>query len=149
MRGVTKHESRADKVARMEREVDEEEVIERISNGAFAQDIISELGIGWRVWGLWLDNREGRRREVEQARENAAHFFASRAVNTAQGATTENVNVARLQVDTDKWVAGRFNDMYDTRQRDVSVNISVGDLHAQAMELLRDVTQNDVIDHED
>lgn len=148
-RGVTRRESRADKVARLELEVDDEEIVEKISNGVFAQDIILELGIGWKVWSMWLDNREGRRREVEKARENAAHFFASRAVKTAQGASSENVNVARLQVDTDKWVAGRFNEMYDARQRDISVNINVGDLHAQALELMRDVTPKDVIDHEE
>jgi len=56
------------------------------------------------------------------------------------------VNVARLQVDTDKWIASKLNAQYDTRQRDVAVNISVTDLHAQAAQLLNSVEMRDVID---
>ena len=68
------------------------------------------------------------------------------AVQTAQAVTPDMVNVARLQVDTDKWIASKLNSQYDTRQRDVAVNISVTDLHAQAAQLLNTVEMGDVID---
>ena len=48
----------------------------------------------------------------------------------------KTVNVSRLKVDTDKWIASKLNQKYDTRQRDVAINISVNDLHAQAAQLL-------------
>ena len=42
-----------------------------------------------------------------------------------------------------KWYAAKLNQQYDTRQRDVAVNISVTDLHAQAAALLASVQAND------
>jgi hypothetical protein len=51
-----------------------------------------------------------------------------------------------LKVDTDKWFASKMNAQYDTRQRDVAINISVTDLHAQAAQLLGDVIDGDATD---
>jgi len=56
--------------------------------------------------------------------------------HAAENAANETVAVDRLQVDTYKWYAGKLNDAYDARRQDVSVNISIQDLHAQAAELL-------------
>ena len=75
----------------------------------------------------------------EQALSEAGNYYAERAVDTAQNAQPEDVNVSRLKVDTDKWIASKLNHKYDTRQRDVAINISVNDLHAQAAQLLGDV----------
>ena len=60
-----------------------------------------------------------------------------------------NVNVARLQVDTDKWMASKLNAQYDTRQRDLAINISVNDLHAQAAQLLGDVIEGEAFEDDD
>jgi len=54
-----------------------------------------------------------------------------------------------LQVDTDKWMASKLNAQYDTRQRDVAINISVNDLHAQAAQLLGDVIEGEVFEDDD
>jgi hypothetical protein len=48
-------------------------------------------------------------------------------------------------VDTDKWMASKRNVAYDVRQRDVAVNISIGDLHAQAAELMREIDAGNVV----
>ena len=60
-------------------------------------------------------------------------------MDTAQNADPATVNVSRLQVDTDKWIASKLNQQYDVRQKDIAINISVNDLHAQAAQLLGDV----------
>ena len=70
-------------------------------------------------------------------------------MQTAQSADPATVNVARLQVDTDKWIASKLNAQYDTRQRDVAINISVNDLHAQAAALLGDVIEGDAVEVDD
>jgi hypothetical protein len=127
-------------------EVGEEEILERISQGETMQVLCKKYDIGTKLWYKWLDRVEGRRDRYNAAQAEAAHFYANRAVQTAQAVTPDMVNVARLQVDTDKWIASKLNAQYDTRQRDVAVNISVTDLHAQAAQLLNTVEMKDVID---
>jgi|TARA_R110000744_G_scaffold10977_2_gene33730 hypothetical protein len=124
--------------------IGEEEIFDRISNGMTVRSFISEMGMGWRAFYKWVDSHEGRRGRYEEAMHASAHFYANRAVDTAQAADIGSVNVARLQVDTDKWIASKLSPMYDVRQRDVNVNISVQDLHAQAHELL--ASNADIID---
>jgi hypothetical protein len=129
--------------------VGEDEIFERIAQGDTMQMLCKEYDIGTKLWYKWLDRVDGRRARYNAAMAEAGHFYASRAVNTAQAATPETVNVARLQVDTDKWMAAKRNAGYDTRQRDVAINISVNDLHAQAAALLNNVIEGDAVEVSD
>ena len=129
--------------------VTEDVIFERIANGEQAQDLMKEYDIGNKLWYRWIDSVEGRRTRYNLAMAEAGHFYANRAVNTAQSATPETVNLARLQVDTDKWMAAKRNAGYDTRQRDVAINISVNDLHAQAAALLGDVIDGEAVEVDD
>jgi len=129
--------------------VGEDEILERIASGVSMQQICRELNIGTKLWYKWLDSVKGRRERYNAAQAEAAHFYANRAVETAQNTDPSMVNVARLQVDTDKWIASKLNAQYDTRQRDVAINISVNDLHAQAAALLGDVIEGEAEDVSD
>ena len=51
-------------------------------------------------------------------------------------------------MDTDKWIASKLNDKYDTRQKDVNVNISINDLHAQAAALMSEALEREIVDAE-
>lgn len=126
--------------------VGEDEIFEQIAQGQTMQLLCKKYDIGTKLWYKWIDSVEGRRDRYNGAQAEAAHFYANRAVQTSQAATPDMVNVARLQVDTDKWIASKLNAQYDTRQRDVAVNISVMDLHAEASALLNSVQTKDVID---
>lgn len=126
------------KIASIEK-IGEEEVLERISTGTSVRTLMKEFEVGYKLFAMWLDAEEGRRGRYEQALVEAGNFYAERAVDTAQNAEPETVNVSRLKVDTDKWIASKLNQKYDTRQRDVAINISVNDLHAQAAQLLGNV----------
>lgn len=129
--------------------VGEDEILERIASGVSMQQMCRELNIGTKLWYKWLDSVKGRRERYNAAQAEAAHFYANRAVETAQNTDPSMVNVARLQVDTDKWIASKLNAQYDTRQRDVAINISVNDLHAQAAALLGDVIDGEAEDVSD
>ena len=126
--------------------VGEDALFERMARGETVSTIIGELDVGWKLWHKWLDAERGRKDRYRAAQEAAGHFLASRAVDTAQKADPATVNVSRLQVDTDKWIASKLNQQYDVRQKDIAINISVNDLHAQAAELLGDL--DDVEDAE-
>ncbi len=136
------------KVAAIE-QVGEDEILERIASGVSVRTLMKEFNVGYKLFAVWLDSAEGRRGRYEAAQHEAGHFYAERAVDTAQNAQPEDVNVSRLKVDTDKWMASKLNAQYDTRQRDVAINISVSDLHAQAAALLGDVIDGDAVEVDD
>ena len=119
--------------------VGEDALFDRMARGETVSTLIAELDVGWKLWHKWLDAERGRKERYSAAKEAAGHFYASRAVDTAQNADPATVNVSRLQVDTDKWIASKMNQQYDVRQKDIAINISVNDLHAQAAQLLGDV----------
>jgi hypothetical protein len=121
----------------------EDEVLDRISTGTSVRSLMKEFDVGYKLFAMWLDAVEGRRGRYDQALSEAGNYYAERAVDTAQNAQPEDVNVSRLKVDTDKWIASKLNHKYDTRQRDVAINISVNDLHAQAAQLLGDVIEGE------
>lgn len=125
--------------------VGEEEIFERVAAGESYQQLVIGLGVGYRTFNRWLDMAEGRRQAFEAARAEAAHFYAYRALDTAQNTDPSTAASDRLKVDTDKWMASKLNASYDTRQRDVAINVSISDLHAQAAQLLASVG-GDVID---
>ena len=136
-------------------EYGEEAMFERILSGETVRTIMFQNSkeapngcLSWSSWYDWLDSVEGRRERYNEVLRNAAHVYAARAVDTAQAATAENVQVARLQVDTDKWIASKLNDKYDTRQKDVNVNISINDLHAQAAALMSEALEREIVDAE-
>jgi hypothetical protein len=146
MSELTRQENGGQKLARLD-EYGEEQILEELASGVLTTDLIRRMGVGWKVWAKWMRASAGREQRVEDARRQASHFFASRAVNTAQEADVGSVKVARLQVDTDKWIASRLNrDDYDTRPSGVNVQLNVGDLHAQAMALINSGSAGAVVD---
>ena len=136
------------KLAALE-EVGEDELFEQIASGKSVRSLMKERDIGYKLWSRWLDAKAGRRDRYAAAQLEAGHYYAERAVDTAQNTDPSMVNVARLQVDTDKWMASKLNAQYDTRQRDVAINISVNDLHAQAAQLLGDVIEGEAVEVDD
>jgi hypothetical protein len=133
-------------------EVGEDEIFEQIASGVSMREMCRKMNVGHKLWYRWIDMERGRRARYESALMEAAHFYADRAVQTAQMTDPSTVNADRLKVDTDKWIASKLNQQYDTRQKDVAINISVNDLHAQAAQLLGDVIDaeaEDVTDVED
>ena len=128
-------------------QIGEDELFNRLATGTTLSELLKDIGIGYKLWARWLDMSEGRRQRYVEAQEQSALFFASRAVNTAVSVHAEDnsIHSARLQVDTDMWMAAKLNPQYDTRHKEVAVNISVGDLHAEAAALLREVS-GDVIE---
>ena len=126
-------------------EIGEDEIFQRVADGVSHQELIKSLGIGYKLFNKWLDMRSGRRQAYEEAKHEASHFYAHRALQTAQASEPSTAASDRLRVDTDKWYAAKLNADYDTRQRDVAISVSINDLHAQAAQLLASVN-GDVIE---
>jgi hypothetical protein len=134
-----------EKVAQLE-EIGEDTIFDRMVEGHTVKSIVHDLKIGWRTFYKWVDSVEGRRERYQEALEQSGHFYAARAVEAAQSADKDSVNVARLQVDTDKWFASKLNQTYDVRQRETTVTLKVEDLHAQAAALISDEVEKEIIE---
>jgi hypothetical protein len=98
------------------------------------------------VLSFWINQTEERKEAVLRARKLKAEKLVEDALDIADSAdecSVGGINKARLQVETRKWMASKLNpDDYGDKSGPL-VNISVGDLHLQA---LKQINRGDVIE---
>jgi hypothetical protein len=89
-----------------------EEICDRIAKGESIKQICADKESGWlpgeSTVYRWLAENEGFRERYAHAREAQADGKFDQAWEIAHTATAENVQVARLQVDTIKWQAAKL-----------------------------------------
>lgn len=129
----------------------EEEIFERLASGAFVTELCrdylaepyGEAGHGepntYHFYS-WLDAADGRREHFERVREAAADAVAEESVRILDEAREEGVSstaeatLARSQSSSRQWWASKLNrDKYGEGRQGVDVNISVGELHLDAL----------------
>jgi hypothetical protein len=85
---------------------------------------------------LWINQTEERKEAVLRARKLKAEKLAEDALEIADSVdetTIGGVNKARLQVETRKWMASKLDPDGYGEAKAAQVNISIGDLHLQAL----------------
>lgn len=85
---------------------------------------------------FWINQTEERKEAVLRARRLKAEKLAEDALEIADNVdetTIGGVNKARLQVETRKWMASKLDPEGYGEQKQAQVNISIGDLHLQAL----------------
>lgn len=85
---------------------------------------------------FWINQTEERKNSVLAARKLKADKLAEDALDIADeadGSSSSAVNKARLQVDTRKWMASKLDPEGYGEKAQNEVNISIGDLHLQAL----------------
>ena len=85
---------------------------------------------------FWINHTDERRDAVLAARKLKAEKLAEEALEIADEAdetSNSGVNKARLQVDTRKWMASKLDPENYGDTAKTQVNISLGDLHLQAL----------------
>jgi transposase-like protein len=85
---------------------------------------------------FWINQTEERKEAVLRARKLKAEKLAEDALEIADSVdetTIGGVNKARLQVETRKWMASKLDPEGYGEQKQAQVNISIGDLHLQAL----------------
>jgi hypothetical protein len=136
------------KMARLDA-VGEDVILGRIADGESIRTLTAEYDLGFNLFYQWINRGKGRKERYEAALANAGHAYAARAVDTAQNVSDPaEVNMARLKVDTDKWIAGKLNAQYDVRQRESTITLKVEDLHAQAAALIAGAVGEEAIEGE-
>lgn len=71
--------------------------------------ICQKMGVHWGGLLSWVGQDSERQEKLKFAMEVRAHLLAEDALVIADKAKPKTVNVAKLQVDTRKWLASRFN----------------------------------------
>jgi AcrR family transcriptional regulator len=92
-------------------------VWDALAAGATLSDIAERVGVSYRTLTRWLATTEERKDLYRQARKMAAGRLAEDTLGISDGATQQDVQVARLRVDTRRWLASRYDpDTFGERQ---------------------------------
>ena len=134
---------------RLDEEFGEDWVFERVMAGRTIASLQRETGVGNRIFYTWLhggpkNNRdESRWGRYMEARRIASDTLAEETLQIAdECATAEEVAVAKLKIDTRKWLAGAMNpESYGNRPA-TQVNVNLGDMHIQALKDVVSASQN-------
>ena len=141
---------------RIDEEFGEEWVFERIMAGRTVASIQKEINIGHRIFYSWLHGGpkatrdETRWARYQEARRIASDTLAEETLQIAdECASPEEVGIAKLKIDTRKWLAGAMNpETYGNRPA-TQVNLSLGDMHIQALKDVVSASQDALPPDED
>lgn len=114
----------------------EQAVWDALEAGVLTKALCQQLDVHVSTFNRWVE-RGGEERTASYARARArgAHSIAEDALTIADEASPADVQVARLRVDTRKWIAGKLNpDEYSDKQQP-AVSIDLGSLALDALRL--------------
>jgi hypothetical protein len=118
-------------------------ICQRIADGETLADIAREYEMSRSVIQQWFGRDPDRREALRRARVLAAASLADQALSIADQAESENVQVAKLRIETRRWLASRMDpEQYGDRPTN-AVQINIGTLHLDA---LRHTVAGPVID---
>jgi transposase-like protein len=111
----------------------EDAILEYIANGGTTSALCKSLGVAVTTFDRWLDRGgETRRSAYAQARTRGAQSLAEQTLDIADMAKPQDAQVAKLRVDTRRWLAGKLSDEYSDKPAPL-VNIDLGSLALDAL----------------
>ena len=118
-------------------DIGENNLFDRLAAGQTMTGLVKELGVGKRLFYKWMRSVEGREDRYYAARKEWANYLAEETLSIADNiADASDAQVAKVRIDTRKWLAAQANpDNWDAR-KDPLVQINIHDQHLKA---LRDI----------
>ena len=111
----------------------EDAILEYIANGGTTSALCKSLGVAVTTFDRWLDRGgETRRSAYAQARTRGAQSLAEQTLDIADMAKPQDAQVAKLRVDTRRWLAGKLSDEYSDKPAPL-VNIDLGSMALDAL----------------
>jgi hypothetical protein len=123
-----------------------DELMEDIAGGMKVVDVFEKYKVGRRAFYKYLESEPGIYEEYHRCKKIAGHVYAAKALQAAEEATKDDVNVKRLLSDQYRWSAAKQNPDYDVRQKDITVNVKVEDLHAQMAAIVGAEAEAELLD---
>lgn len=90
--------------------------------------VCKKMGLSWGGLIRWVSETPERLERFKGAMEVRAHLLAEDALAIADGAKPKDVNVAKLRVDTRKWMASRLNAKWYGEKQEVQHSGAVHNL---------------------
>ena len=111
----------------------EDAVLEYIANGGTTSALCKVLGIGTATFDRWVDRGgEGRTAAYARARTRAAQSLAEQTIDIADAASPQEAQVAKLRVDTRRWLASKLSEEFSDKQQPL-VSIDLGSMALDAL----------------
>ena len=121
----------------------EDAILEFIASGGTISALCKVLGIGNTTFDRWVERGGAARMAAyARARVRAGQSLAEQTLEIADSATPQEAQVAKLRVDTRRWLASKMNDDYGDKQQPL-VNIDLGSMALDALRKRNIVNTND------
>jgi transposase-like protein len=111
----------------------EDAVMEFIASGGTITALCKSLGVAITTFDRWIDRGgEARSSAYARARVRAGQSLAEQTIDIADAASPQEAQVAKLRVDTRRWLASKMNEEYGDKQQPL-VNIDLGSMALDAL----------------
>ena len=112
----------------------EDAIIEFIASGGTISALCKLLGVGNTTFDRWVEKGgEARMAAYARARVRAGQSLAEQTIDIADAASPQEAQVAKLRVDTRRWLASKqAPDEYGDKQQPL-VNIDLGSMALDAL----------------
>ena len=108
-------------------------IVDRLSQGETVLGLARTLGISHTAFYDWVDRGgEARTAALARARARGGQSLAEETLEIADSATPQEAQVAKLRVDTRRWLASKMNEEYGDKQQAL-VNIDLGSMALDAL----------------
>lgn len=111
----------------------EDAIIEFIASGGTIAALCRILGVGNTTFDRWVERGgETRMASYARARVRAGQSLAEQTIDIADAATPQEAQVAKLRVDTRRWLASKLSEEFSDKQQPL-VNIDLGSMALDAL----------------
>ena len=108
-------------------------IVDKLSQGETVLGLARTLGISHTAFYDWVDRGgEARAAALARARARGGQSLAEETLEIADSATPQEAQVAKLRVDTRRWLASKMNEEYGDKQQPL-VNIDLGSMALNAL----------------
>ena len=109
-------------------------ILDRLSQGDTVWGVARALGISHTAFYEWVDRGgEARAAALARARARGGQSLAEETIEIADSASPQEAQVAKLRVDTRRWLASKMDpDTYGDKQQPL-VNIDLGSMALDAL----------------
>jgi len=108
-------------------------IVDRLSQGETVLGLARTLGISHTAFYDWVDRGgEARAAALARARARGGQSLAEQTLDIADSASPQEAQVAKLRVDTRRWLASKMNEEYGDKQQPL-VNIDLGSMALDAL----------------
>jgi transposase-like protein len=108
-------------------------IVDRLSQGETVLGVARALGISHTAFYDWVDRGgEARAAALARARARGGQSLAEETLEIADNASPQEAQVAKLRVDTRRWLASKMNEDYNDKQQPL-VNIDLGSMALDAL----------------